>query len=278
MSSLVKTPRLRHIQAVILRFCLWSNLLLFAFCAPAVPLKFDSLKIGQKVYSNVTVIGANPTDLYFTHAQGISNVKLKYLDTRLQQRFNFDPKAAAEFERQQEKDDSAFYNSIASNIVARAEKAALAAKKVASTSENSIADAISDKSLLGKPAPALDVEKWLSEKPSLEGKFVLIAFWAPWSIPCRKCIPALNALQKKFPENLVVVGLTAESEADVEEMTEPRIEFASGIDTKSRLTNAAGVTSIPYALLLDDKRVVRYQGHPSALDEKKLQSLMTKAE
>jgi len=270
---------------MMLRFFVFGGLLLFSVASPAAHLKLDVLKVGSKTYRNVTVLGVKATDLYVTHAHGIANVKLKYLDAKLQKQFHYDAQAAAEAERQQEQEDSTYQRSVESNLVAQAQKIALAAQKIAlaaqkaaATSEDSLADPVSDQSLLGKPAPAIEADKWLGQKPVLKEKFVLIAFWAPWSIPCRKCIPALNALQKKFPENLVVVGLTAESEADVEEMAEPRIEFASGIDTKSRLTNAAGVTSIPYALLLDDKRVVRYQGHPSALDEKKLQSLMTKAE
>ena len=186
--------------------------------ATAAPLKLDSLKVGTKVYRNVTVVGANTTDLYFTHSEGIANVKLKYVDESLRERFHYDPKAAAEAERQQTEDDSAYMAGLAAKVVAQAQKAALAAKKAASTSEDSLADPISDQSLLGKAAPELEVEKWLGPKPALKGKFALIAFWAPWSIPCRKAIPQFNALQKRFPEKLVVVGLTSDSQEEVEGM------------------------------------------------------------
>ena len=107
--------------------------------APAAPLKLDSLKVGTKVYRNVTVVGANATDLYFTHSEGIANVKLKYVDESLRERFHYDPKAAAEAERQQTEDDSAYMAGLAAKVVAQAQKAALAAKKAASTSEDSLA-------------------------------------------------------------------------------------------------------------------------------------------
>ena len=81
-------------------------------------------------------------------------------------------------------------------MAAQAEKAILTAKKAASTYEGSVVDPYMDTSLLGKPAPPLEVEKWLDEKPALEGKFALIDFWAPWSLASRKVIPALNELQK----------------------------------------------------------------------------------
>jgi len=244
--------------------------------APAASLTFDTLRVGSRVYSNVTVLGANSTDLYFTHATGIANAKLKYLSPDLQARFNFDPKAAAEAEVQQAKEDALYENFLASNIVAKVEKANGALHKAASTSNESLADPLNDKSLLGKAAPPLHVEKWLSEKPVLEGKFELIAFWAPWSIPCRKVIPELNALQKQFPEKLVVIGLTSEPEEDVAAMTEPKLEFSSAIDTKAKLCTAVGVASIPSVLLLDPNRVIHYIGHPGALDPKKLEALLTK--
>lgn len=275
-SGIADRQRFGHIKYVMLRCCFLLGLMLVAFSLPAAPVKLDHLKVGSKTYTNVTVIGANATDLYFTHDNGITNVKLKYLEPALQKRFNYDPQAAAELERQQEKDDALYHESIAMDIMARAERVASAAKKAAITSEDNLADPISAKSLLGKTAPPLEVEKWVSDKPAVEGKFVLVFVWAPWSIPCRKYIPLFNALQKRFPSRLVVVGLTAETEADVAQMGEPRIEFASAIDRKARLINACGVTSVPYVLLLDDKRIVRYQGHPAAVDERKLQAFITR--
>src|SRR5215813_1656559 len=77
----------------------------------------DDLSDGSHTYSNVTVIGANATDLYFTHSKGISNAKLKYLPPNLQARFSYDPKAAAEAEKEQIKDNSRYYEAIESNLV-----------------------------------------------------------------------------------------------------------------------------------------------------------------
>jgi cytochrome c biogenesis protein CcmG, thiol:disulfide interchange protein DsbE len=120
------------------------------------------------------------------------------------------------------------------------------------------------------------VEKWLGDKPDLEGKFVLISFWASWSAPCRQYIPELNALQKKYGEKLVIVGVTAEPEKDLSDFAGPRLEYASAIDTKAKLTAAAGVTSIPCVLLADPKGVILYQGHPAALTEKRLQTVLSR--
>jgi cytochrome c biogenesis protein CcmG/thiol:disulfide interchange protein DsbE len=109
----------------------------------------------------------------------------------------------------------------------------------------------------------------------LQGKFVLICFWAPWSIPCRKVIPDWNALQKKFTEKLVVVGVSTSTESELTQLPEPKLEFASGIDAKGKLSTAAEVTSLPCVLLVDPKGVVRYQGHPAAITETRLGKLVS---
>jgi thiol-disulfide isomerase/thioredoxin len=257
----------------ILVFAGWISLV-----APLLAANYtlDVLTDGSRTYSNVTIIGANTTDLYFTHARGIGNVKLKYLNPSLQKRFNYDPKAAAEAELEQAREDSRFYQAIASNLVSQAANSAKIARKAAASSENNLADAISDKSQLGKAAPALQAEKWVGPEPALKGKAVLVAFWAPWSIPSRRYLPLLNSLQKRFPDRLVVVGLTADSEPEIA-ATEPRLEFACAIDTKARLATAVGVTSVPSVLLLDAKGIIRYLGHPAALDERILENLLPRA-
>jgi len=251
--------------------------LLLAWTAPAAPMKLDSLAVGARVYSNVTVLSYNNTDVYFTHEAGLTCVKLKYLKPETQKRFDYDPAAAAQAEQQQAADDLRYRESVISNMTAQAQQAALVAWRTAMTSEDSLADPVSENSLIGKPAPAITGDKWLGEKPALEGKLVLVAFWAPWSIPCRKYIPTLDRLQNKFAGKLVVVGVTSQSEAEVADMTEPNMDFATVLDPKAQLGATVGVTSVPYVLLVDPKGVVRYQGHPGAITEKQVENLLAKA-
>jgi len=215
------------------------------------------------------VLGANTADLYFRHQRGKANVKLKYLNPDLQKKFGYDPKAAAEEEKKQSELDARYQKDLEMSIAAETAVAKAASNKQRISSEDNLADPISVKSLLGKPAPALDVEKWFGDKPIVEGKFVLLSFWAPWSFPSRKCIPDLNALQKRFPKELAVVGVCSESEAEIAEMAEPKPEFPSAVDPRGQLVSAMGITSVPCVLLLDPKRIVEYQGHPSAITEKK---------
>jgi len=248
-------------------------LLLLAGSAEAGPLKLKTLQVGPRVYRDVTVLGSNTTDIYFTHAEGIANVKLKYLNEQLQKRFNYDAQAATEAERQQAEDDARYQATLAEELAARARKAMRDAKNAATTSDLNLADPISDKSLLGKPAPPLPT-RWLGEKPELKGKFVLTFVWTPWSIPCRKQIPELNLLQRSFAEKLAVVGVTTEAEEDVRAVEGPVAEFALALDPEAKLISAAAITSVPHALLSNPNGIVVFQGHPAVLNTNNLSSLL----
>src|SRR5436190_383746 len=118
------------------------------------------------------------------------------------------------------------------------------------------------KSVLGQKAPDLVVEKWITKEPDRQGKFVLIDFWATWCGPCRKAIPELNEFQKKFADKLVVIGISDEPEAAVHKLTEPKIEYASAIDSQARMKKTLQVSGIPHVILLDPKGIVRWEGFP----------------
>ena len=241
----------------------------------AQAIKFDSLKVGSQVFSNVTIVSMNASDVYFTHDKGMSNAKLKYLDPEAQKKLHFDPKAAAAAEKEHMQEDAKFQSNVATRVGTPSQKGD--GPKTPVSSEENFTDPVSESSLQGKTAPQIDIEKWVGEKPDLKGKFVLLSFWTTWSFPARKSIPQLSALQKKFSSKLAVVAITSESQDTVEAMTDPKIDFPSAID-KGKLRSAFLVTTVPTVVLIDPKGVVLYQGHPAALTEKQLESILSKSE
>ncbi len=118
------------------------------------------------------------------------------------------------------------------------------------------------KSFLNQKAPELVTEKWLGAMPATKGKWKLIDFWATWCPPCRKTIPELNALQKQFAANLVVIGISDESAEKVRALKDPLIEYSSAIDTQARTKNQYEVAGIPHAVLIDPQGIVRWEGFP----------------
>jgi len=231
---------------------LLNALLAFATVGGAAEVRLATLKVGADVYTNVTINSATATDIYFSHSRGMGNAKLKNLGPELQKKFHFDATKAAQTEKEQAAANDLYVIS-------------LTRPKPGNPSASELEE-LSAKSFLNQPAPVIEGEKWLSERPDLTDKFVLIDFWATSCAPCRRSIPALNALQEQFKDRLVVIGLSDETEEVVREMSEPKIAYSLAIDTRHRTASAIGLSRIPHALLVDPKGIVRYEGHPAALD------------
>jgi cytochrome c biogenesis protein CcmG/thiol:disulfide interchange protein DsbE len=118
------------------------------------------------------------------------------------------------------------------------------------------------KSFINKKAPEVIVEKWLTEKPETNGKFLLIDFWATWCRPCVKGIPDLNEYHHKFSDKLVVIGISNETEEQLARMKNPKIEYYSAIDTKERLKQIYEVKGIPHCVIINPKGIVVWEGYP----------------
>lgn len=119
------------------------------------------------------------------------------------------------------------------------------------------------KSILNEDAPKIEVEKWLTEAPDTQGKFVLVDFWATWCGPCIKVIPKLNEWQKKYKDDLVIIGISDETEEKVRGMKEPVLEYASAIDTKKTLSKQLEIKGIPHVMLISPQGKVIWEGFPS---------------
>jgi len=121
--------------------------------------------------------------------------------------------------------------------------------------------------LRGKQAPALSVEKWLSgEAPKTSGKVVLIDLWATWCGPCRELVPELNDYQKKFSNDLVVIGISDEPADTVEKfMKTSHMQYNVAIDaSKGSMKHQLGVSGIPHVLIMSPDGIVRWQGFPGS--------------
>jgi thiol-disulfide isomerase/thioredoxin len=57
------------------------------------------------------------------------------------------------------------------------------------------------------PFQAADLDGRDVSPASWRGRVAIVNFWATWCLPCRKELPALAALQRKYPAELVVVGV-----------------------------------------------------------------------
>lgn len=228
--------------------------------------KLATLQVGSEVYSNVTVTSVTANDIYFTHSRGMGNAKIKNLPPELQRRFHFDP-AKATAQQQVQASANALY----------AKQLKDDAEGVKDTGDEAPPHPVAAKSFLNQPSPTISAEKWLTPQlTNTSGKCVLLVLWGTWSVGCTNAIPMLNAWAAKFKSHLAIIGLSDESEAEVRRMTEPKIDFSVAIDTQHRASMLFGVQRIPHAVLVDPKGIVRFEGHPGYLDDRKLATLLAR--
>lgn len=89
-----------------------------------------------------------------------------------------------------------------------------------------------------------------------QGKTVLLNFWATWCAPCRKEMPALDAVQAELGSDdfeVVVVATGRNSVEGIERFfDETNIEnLVSYLDPKSKLGREMAVLGLPITVILD---------------------------
>jgi thiol-disulfide isomerase/thioredoxin len=86
------------------------------------------------------------------------------------------------------------------------------------------------------------------------GKVVLVNFWATWCPPCRAEIPDLIALQEKYRDHLVIVGIS-EDEGSVDAVkrfvAEHKINYPIVMSTPQLRKIFPAVMALPTTLVLD---------------------------
>lgn len=118
--------------------------------------------------------------------------------------------------------------------------------------------------LLDKPAPAstlrsLDGVK--VELASLQGRPVVVNFWASWCLPCRDEAPLLRSLSEtQSDRGLAVLGISFQ-EPELQNarafIREYALAYPSLIDPGARTAINYGVSGVPETFFIDRQGIVR---------------------
>jgi len=72
---------------------------------------------------------------------------------------------------------------------------------------------------IGKAAPELvvtELDGQTFDLTKLRGKVVLVNYWATWCAPCRKDMPKLDALYRRYrDQNLEIIGISIDRDSDL---------------------------------------------------------------
>lgn len=93
----------------------------------------------------------------------------------------------------------------------------------------------------GKAAPELvvtELDGQTFDLAKLRGKVVLVNYWATWCAPCRKDMPKLDTLYRRYhDQNLAMIGISIDRDSDLEKVRKLAPKLAYPVALLKGITN-----------------------------------------
>jgi len=90
-----------------------------------------------------------------------------------------------------------------------------------------------------------------------KGKVVIIDFWATWCPPCRKGIPDLISIQDEYKKDVVIIGISLDSEKTIKDVPgfvkSYAINYPIVYGNEKVVNDYGGIEGIPTAFVVDKK-------------------------
>ncbi|MEZ5566532.1 MAG: TlpA disulfide reductase family protein [Gammaproteobacteria bacterium] len=113
---------------------------------------------------------------------------------------------------------------------------------------------------------------------SLKGQVVLINFWATWCAPCRKEMPLLEQIHKKYASlGFTMLGVNVEEDTRMMDtfLKDVPVDFPILLDPENGVSKLYNVSAMPSTVIVDRKGNIRFvhQGYQPG-DEGKYQDMI----
>ena len=122
------------------------------------------------------------------------------------------------------------------------------------------------------------IEEFTQTMLQHQGKVVYLDFWASWCVPCRKSFPWMNAIQKKYQQQgLVVLSVNLDAQKSLAEKFLQQIpaDFAIIYDATGVLAKQFQLKGMPSSYLFDrqGKMISAHSGFNAKKQEKYQQEI-----
>jgi peroxiredoxin len=119
--------------------------------------------------------------------------------------------------------------------------------------------------LLGQPLPATHTREWLNggplEKPELEGKVVVVKFFADYCAPCKETLPAAERVHVSHA-GVVFIGVSEDQDnaTAAKVIAQFGLTFPVAFDRSKVIAGKFRVSEMPRTFVADKMGVVRWVG------------------
>jgi len=131
---------------------------------------------------------------------------------------------------------------------------------------------------IDSPAPIFELQSINGEEvnlQNLQGRAVMLNFWATWCGPCQVEMPLLQSYHDQYNRELVVLAINVgESPQDIEKyLEELGLNLNVLLDRKGEVEKLYRVRGLPTTYFVDEEGIIRYL-HLGLLSESQLKGYL----